>query len=246
MNFFLRRSAPIFIFLCMGLAFVSAQSVRAQEAIPDEENLLLKEQPEKILRIYIATNKEYNERIQEILKDNIKTISHSCRKIGAISRAEPEIYGNTPYFPKSRLKTGTPMHPIIGQWKDSFIVQGCDREYQFNFIASALEYQEPYLLPLVNGNSRIDPIYQLSAETKAYKYIEAAEPQICAAGGLRMVYDTKFLGYIQEDNRLAAKNVNKGWFEKWQVWVCHELKEVTVAVDQKADQVFDVLVRYNP
>jgi hypothetical protein len=246
MNFFLRRSAPIFLMICLGLVFISAQKVRAQEVIPDEGNLLLTAPPEKVLRIYIAKNEEYNERIQEIIKENIKTISHSCRKVDNIRRIDPEIYGTPPVFPKKHLRVDPPMHPIKGQWKDRFVISGCDREYIFNFLASALEYSPPYMLPLVNGNSRIDPIYQLTAEEKAYRYIEAIEPQICTSGGLKMVYDTAFIGYIQEDKSLSANNANRGWFEKWQVWVCHELKEVTVAVDQQANQVFNVLVRYTP
>ena len=99
---------------------------------------------------------------------------------------------------------------------------------------------------MVNGDSRIDPIYQRVAETKAYKGVDIEHPQLCETGGLKMVYDTQFIGYIQSDKTLSQENAQRGWFENWTIWQCNELKSVSVAIDQKENQVFNVLVRYAP
>jgi hypothetical protein len=250
MNFFLRRSAQItalifssFLFLSAQIGYAQDQQSRAQE---NEQRELLSAPPERVLRIYIAKNPEYNAGIQDIIRNNLKTISHSCREIGEIERLSPEIYGTPTSFPRSRLKTDTPEHPVSGQWKDRFSVTACGKEHIFNFLASARKNDAPYMLPLVNGRSRIDPIYQFSAESKAYKYIEAAHADICKNNDLKMVYDTEFIGYIRADRSLSQENANMGWFEKWHVWICKDLKTVTVAVDQQANQVFNILVRYKP
>lgn len=260
MKFFLRRSAPlmkklpILIFLCSLISVMTAPiSPSYAQEVPEEntnktetENTsdLLTIPTDQVLRIYMAKNKAYNARMHEILKENVRTISHSCRKISHVSRNDPVIYTENLTFPKKRLKTDIPGHPTFGQWKDGYTVHACDRDYIFNFIASALQHSAPYILPLVNGTSRIDPIYQQEAEYKIYNKIDNINPSLCQNGGLKMVYDTQFVGYIQPDKTIGPENKNLGWFENWTVWQCQELKNARVAVVQKANQVFNILVRY--
>ena len=246
MNDFLRRTATIkslqeygfnrFVFffialLSLSIAMIGPKPAQAQAEPQVNEDLI----------IYLIENEDYNASLQPLIQQNMKTIKKSCKQIGSPIRQLPKEY--EPVSFPAKQANDPPSTPARGQWKDSFKVIACNKTYIFNFFATASTQTLPLILPLVNGQTIIDPIYQLQAEETSEEELQKTFPEHCSQGGHVMVEDTSFLGYIQANNTIGKTNMRKGWFEQWDIWYCRETKRARVAILQDETGSFTIMAK---
>lgn len=201
--------------------------------------------PNEVHLMYIAQNAAYDALVQDLVTRQLTTLRPECEKADRIVRQLPKIYEPVE-FPKNMPRTQPPKHPIIGQWKEVIKLQACGKIHTFNFLASASKKSQPLILPLINGATNIDPIYQMQAIRKVRKTIEAYHSEHCKQGGKRYIQSTRILGYLQADRTIGKKDEGRGWFEKWNVWHCKGNVEATLALVTNAAGNYDIRVKLNP
>lgn len=252
MNDFLRRSAaPLLVILFFVFSIMSANSFYAyandaeiEAESETNEKINSTQDPKTLLLEYLAIDQTYEQRLQDILRANLVTISYECQDITGAKRLDPFIYEQIK-FKKVRTKNDETYHiPAYGMWRDSFELSGCGKSYRFNFLAVASESLVPTIFPLVNGNSIIDPIYLRQAERKSFEEVGRYRAELCDKGGRIFVTDTKFINYIQQGRRLGPENQGKGWFEDWTIWYCRRVENVRVAVIEQINTSFEIMVRF--
>ncbi len=198
--------------------------------------------PHEILLMYVSQNSTYDNLIQALVERQLTIIKPHCATADRIVRQLPEPYYAVA-FPPNMRKEGAPEHPISGQWREVLKLKACNRVHTFNFLVSAASHGLPLPLPLLNGESIIDPIYQTMAENKVAEALKLKNPEQCAQGGTMLVQDTRLLGYIQADRSLGKDNDDRGWFEEWDVWNCREHAKARVAMIMTDLGSFDIRVQ---
>lgn len=197
---------------------------------------------EEMLLMYVAQNGGYDTLIQDLVDRQMTLIRPKCEKPDRVVRQLPEPYYAIA-FPADMKREGAPDHPISGQWKEVLKIQACGKVITMNFLVAAASMGMPMSLPLLNGDSLIDPIYQNNAEEKIATALNLKHPEHCEQGGEMLVQDTRVLGYIQSDRTLGKNDDDRGWFEEWDVWNCREFVKARVAMIVTDLGTFDIRVQ---
>jgi hypothetical protein len=178
----------------------------------------------KALSNYLLNNDAYNIRLKS-KQDRLFGLTYvDCERIENTKRVTPKIISQV-LFPREVTKAS---HPSEGQWVDRVIIEGCGQETQFNFLATAYDIDKvPELYPLVNGQTKIDIIFQRNAVNAVMETLK--DQKICNDKGF--VIGSRLLGYRQVNGGgLAREDQNAGWFEQWVVDACHESHTINLAI----------------
>jgi hypothetical protein len=231
-----------FCFIVPGLSH--AQGLSADVAEETEEYILRYKSfsPNEIHKIYLAQNTAYDRMINDVVERQLTILRPKCDKIDRVVRQLPEVYEQVA-FPEDMDRSKPPVHPITGQWKEIVKLKACGKIHQFNFIVSSASIGKPYILPLLNGRSNIDSIFQVRAAHVMEKRMTEIFPDACRHGGQILVQDTRVIGFIQPDRTLGQENHDRGWFEEWDIWQCREHKKAHVAMVTNELGSFDIRVQ---
>ena len=174
---------------------------------------------------YISRNTDYTAELNRQAKKLFKLSAPSCEAPETTKRLKPTVIEDPRLsYPKNPSDIN---HPSHGQWIERIQLAGCGLTIQHNFLTTAYNSNAlPVMSPLLNGQSRIQPIDQQRAEDAVKKSIRSSG---CSQS--TFVLGAKFLGY-KAKNQLAITdtNQNSGRFEEWIVDACNAHKTVNVAI----------------
>lgn len=118
--------------------------------------------------------------------------------------------------------------PAFGQWIEHVNVQGCGQQALVNYLAVAYEMDLPVLLPIVNGQTLLDPIDQPFAEAAISDRLKKM-PQPCDSQ--LFVLDTMPAGFRDKTGKMiVTENEGYGWFEEWAIRACGHVHNAVIVV----------------
>jgi len=190
---------------------------------------------------YITKNKNYTAQLH-LKNDRIYKLSFpDCDEDIEKKRYQPMMLINPQFIIPNKdedtklsndddddSNTANNLAPNHGQWVERTLAMACGSSAQINILTTAYNYNEtPTHYPMLNGQTKIDLIFQNIAEEKAK---EAVKSQSNCYSDVFIV-DTKFLGYRQSaNNKLTIENNFQGWLEQWKVRACNQIQTVNIAV----------------
>jgi hypothetical protein len=187
---------------------------------------------EKIFKRYITTNTSYKEKIK-LNNDKIGKLTFSeCHGDINYTRLKPNIL-TEPVFSKTKNKqnkndTNNYPHPSHGQWIEKSIATACDEQTIINhLVVSGHEQNTPTFFPMINGQTKIDQIYQSRAIDMIATTLRGHESR---CHGKLFIKNTGIIGYRNpKTNTISKTDYNNGWFERWIVSACDKSYDINVA-----------------
>lgn len=193
-------------------------------ALADDANARFFEQ-------YLIHNKAYTSAVNKKFNTIFTHTYPDCKKTPKIIRLKPEIISPAHFSQNNKEKELSELskaNPEYGQWVEKAKLNGCGKQTNINLLSVAhFPEQSPLLYPLLNGQTKIPPIYQARAEEIVFNTIQ--DSNNCPTSSI--VTNTHFLGYRSKENKSIAKdNQNLGWFERWSVEACDSETLVNLVV----------------
>jgi hypothetical protein len=201
----------------------------------------------KLFNDYITLNKTYVTKLTHKHHQIFKHTYPECHNTITIKRLKPQIkikaFFETPKDISDDVDISSlSYHPAHGQWIEKAKLGACGKTIiSNNIVIGYSSSRVAEISPLVNGQTRIDPIFQRKAEAAISKALKT--PTIACHSEI-LAIDTQFLGYpSQNTNALVPSDDNAGWFEKWTVTACRKTHDVNLAILPDARTTYRYLAR---
>ena len=183
---------------------------------------------------YLTDNVQLNAALRGKLERLFQLTFKDCETLETIERLKPGIILKPSFHDPDNQNEGenvsdfTRSNPAYGQWIDRSIVKGCGRETQLNILAIGYENAHvPELLPVINGQTKLEIIDQDNAESAILKKLS----ETAGCYDPIFVLGSRFLGYRDADNTKISKSDQKaGWYERWVVEACNAYHEINLAI----------------
>lgn len=128
----------------------------------------------------------------------------------------------------NELKGTTPPAPAYGQWIERINITACGRSSLINQLIVAYTGETPMIYPLINGQTRLDPIDQPFAEAAIVERLKKLDKP-CDV--MPFTIDSNIIGYRTEDGRSIKKeDTGYGWFERWHIRACDTYYQANIAI----------------
>lgn len=174
---------------------------------------------------YITKNSQYKT-LLKLNNDKAKKLTFpNCDNPITYKRLKPNILIPTSFAPKENKQP----HPGYGQWIEKSIITACDNQTVFNNIVIAGNVEKtPTFFPIINGQTKIDQIYQSATLQKITDKLKNHETR---CHGKLFVKNTGILGYRNpKTNALSKTDQHGGWFERWIVDACSKSYGINIAI----------------
>lgn len=181
---------------------------------------------------FVAENKVFQSQLTLKAERIFRLTYPECEDAVKLGRAKPTILV-TPVQRNALARSINPDVnldgvPAFGQWIERITVQACDKQALINYLAVAYELDLPVLLPLVNGQTLLDPIDQPFAEAAISERLKKM-PQPCDSQ--LTVLNTMPVGFRDKTGEMVIQdNQGYGWFEQWQVRACGNVHDAVIVV----------------
>lgn len=118
--------------------------------------------------------------------------------------------------------------PIYGQWIERVTVEGCNNRSLINHLVIGYKQNRPVLLPIINGQTKLDPIDQPFAEKAIVERLKKLEHPCDTAP---FTIDSGIIGYRTEKGASIQKtDAGYGWFERWTIRACNANYQANIAI----------------
>lgn len=194
---------------------------------------------------FIRGNKEFHSLLNLKAERVFRLTYPDCHDSVKLIRVEPSILVEPVIRPtvESADENETRLNgvPIFGQWIERVNVQGCGQTALINHLALAYQPDLPVLLPLVNGQTRLDPINQPFAEEAVAERLQKMDTP-CDSRAFTM--HSHITGYRDETGtKIVTDDKGYGWFEQWQVRACGEIHDAVIAILPDPDTRYRYIAR---
>ena len=187
---------------------------------------------------FISTNTDYKNTLDLATKRVANITYPKCPSEARITKRAQTILTPIKMPPKEEepkdtaqeKNTQTPKNifPLYGQWIERVLTQTCDTPTVINHLAVAYGEQQPILLPLLNGKTRLDVIEQPIAEIAI---AERLKKQSKPCDSKAFIINTNAIGYRTKDNKgITKKDQGNGWFEQWTLRACETNYDANIAI----------------
>lgn len=190
---------------------------------------------------FAANNTDFDETVETRAKELFTKQITACGTPEKAVRQLPRVYGEIQFPPDPKGQFPYPTH---GVWSEHVKIKGCNRIWNINMLAVALESgKPPLLLALMPGDTLADPAVQKTTERIGSTAIKKADAESCADDPYATY--SRMLGYLQADGKVGKPNAQLGWFEEWTYKFCQKDIPVQVAYTPK-NGGYDIKARIVP
>lgn len=194
---------------------------------------------------FIRENKLFHNQLNIKSERMFRLTYPECQESVKLARVEPNI------LTKPIQRTGMEEDvnpninldgvPIFGQWIERVNVQGCDKTALINHLALAYPVDLPVLLPLVNGQTQLDPIDQpFALDSIALRLKKMPKP----CDGQLFVINSMLAGFRDNSGTaIVNEDMGHGWFEQWNVRACGDVHTAMVVILPDAKTRYRYLAR---